>query len=128
MPKEPITGPGVPHADAPYSPGFKANGFVFSPQVPLLPDGDFEVVDGGIQAQTRQCLENLEATLNAAGGDLDDVVKVTVFLEDLDVYADINEVWTELFDPPYPARNPIGVDECPFGADIEIDAIALVED
>jgi reactive intermediate/imine deaminase len=125
--REQLTGPDVPFADAPYSPGFKAGGFVFTPQVPLLPDGDLEIVNGDFDAQVRQCLENLGATMEAADGDLDDIIKVTVFLEDLDKYDKLNNVWTEYFNAPYPARNPVGVNEVPFGADIEIDAIGYVE-
>lgn len=125
--KEQITGPDVPFADAPYSPGVKAGGFVFSPQVPLDPD-TLDVVAGGFETQVRQCLENLEATIEAAGGEMNDVIKVTVFLEDLELYERLNGVWTEYLDAPYPARNPVGVAEVPFGASIQIDAIAYVED
>ncbi len=116
----------APKALGPYSQAIKAGGFVFcSGQVPIDPaTGSF--VDGGIKEQTRQSLTNARNVLQAAGLDLADVVKTTVFLADMDDFADMNGVYEEFFTPPYPARSAVAVKKLPKGALVEIECIASV--
>lgn len=116
----------APKALGPYSQAIKAGGFVFcSGQVPIDPaTGSF--VDGGIKEQTRQSLTNARNVLQAAGLDLADVVKTTVFLADMDDFADMNGVYEEFFMPPYPARSAVAVKKLPKGALVEIECIASV--
>lgn len=80
--------------------------------------------EGGIQEQTRQCFLNLFSVLEAAGLTPDEVVKVNVFLTDMNNFKDMNEVYEKQFEAPYPARTTIGVASLPLGADIEIEMIA----
>lgn len=116
----------APKALGPYSQAIKAGGFVFcSGQVPIDPaTGSF--VGGGIKEQTRQSLTNARNVLQAAGLDLADVVKTTVFLADMDDFADMNGVYEEFFTPPYPARSAVAVKKLPKGALVEIECIASV--
>jgi 2-iminobutanoate/2-iminopropanoate deaminase len=110
----------------PYSQGVRANGFVFSGQGPHIPGKGRETVEGGIQAQTRRCIDNLQAVLEEEGVELDDVVKVTMYLTDLDDYEAMNEVYFEYFPNDFPARATLEVSDIPFG-DVVIDAVAVVE-
>lgn len=116
----------APKALGPYSQAIKAGGFVFcSGQVPIDPaTGSF--VDGGIKEQTRQSLTNARNVLQAAGLDLANVVKTTVFLANMDDFADMNGVYAEFFTPPYPARSAVAVKKLPKGALVEIECIASV--
>jgi reactive intermediate/imine deaminase len=82
-----------------------------------------EFVDGDFEARTRQVFENLKAVAQAAGGDLDQVVKLTIFLTDLANFATVNSVMENFFDQPFPARAAVGVASLPKGADVEADAI-----
>lgn len=120
-----ISSKDAPAAIGPYSQAIKASGFVFaSGQIPLKADG--AMVDGGVAAQTERCLENLKAVLAAAGLDLSDVVKTTVFMTDLTQFTAMNEVYGRFFAAPYPARATIQVSALPKGAGVEIEAVAAL--
>ena len=113
----------APAAIGPYSQGIEVNGFVYaSGQLPLDPaTGTFPE---GIKAQTRQSLLNAKAIMEAAGLSLNDVVKTTVLLADIADFAEMNEVYTEFFSEPYPARSAFAVKSVPKGALVEIECIA----
>jgi 2-iminobutanoate/2-iminopropanoate deaminase len=85
-----------------------------------------KIVEGGIQAQTRQVFKNLQAILEAAGSSLDQVVKTTVFLQDMGEFALMNEVYASFFTEQFPARSTFQVAALPAGAAVEIEAIALL--
>jgi reactive intermediate/imine deaminase len=118
----------APEAIGTYSQAIKAGQAVFvSGQLPLDPD-TMNIVDGGIRVQTQRVFENLAAIVQEVGGNLDDVVKLTVFLTDLNHFAVVNEVMAEHFNPPYPARAAVGVVALPKGVPIEVDAILHLSD
>jgi len=115
-----------PFQGAPYSQAIKANGFVFvSGQLALEP-GHAELMGGEISAQTEQAFKNLRAILEAAGSSLDQLVKTTVFLQSLDDFAGMNEVYAKHVGSAPPARSTVEVAKLPSGALVEIEAIALV--
>lgn len=115
----------APAAIGPYSQAIAHNGMVFaSGQIPLRLDGT--LVEGGIEPQTRQVLENLCAVLEAAGSGLDKVLKTTVFLTNLDDFAVFNDLYREAFGNHAPARSTIQVAALPRGAVIEIEAVAAL--
>ncbi len=123
MSKEAISSDRAPAAIGTYSQAVKTGNLVFlSGQIPLVP-GTMEIVEGDFEARARQVFTNLEAVAKAAGGDLNDVVKITVFLTDLDNFATVNSVMESFFDAPYPARAAVGVASLPKGVDVEADAI-----
>ena len=125
--KEPIRTESAPapFQGAPYSQAIKANGFVFvSGQLALVP-GAKELVPGGITEQTEQVLTNLRAILEAAGSSLEQVVKTTVFLQNLDDFAGMNEVYARQIGDVPPARSTVEVARLPSGALVEIEAVAL---
>lgn len=115
----------APGAIGPYSQGIKGNGFVFvSGQLPVDPAvGEFAA--GGIEAQTRQSLQNVQAILAAAGTTLDQVVKTTVFLQHMTDFAAMNRVYAEVFAKECPARSCFEVAKLPKDALVEIEVIAL---
>jgi 2-iminobutanoate/2-iminopropanoate deaminase len=116
----------APFQGAPYSQAIKANGFVFvSGQLSLRP-GDKELSAGEIGPQTEQVFANLRAILEAAGTSLDNLVKTTVFLQNLDDFAGMNEVYSKHVGERPPARSTVEVAKLPSGALVEIEAIALV--
>ena len=103
----------APAAIGPYSQAVKVNNTVYlSGQIPLDPDS-MELVSGDIQAQARQVFTNLNAVCEAAGTDLSGIVKLNIFLTDLSNFNAVNEVMSELFEQPYPARAAIGVKSYP---------------
>ncbi len=123
MSKEAISSDRAPAAIGTYSQAVKSGNFVFlSGQIPLVPE-TMEIVDGDFEARARQVFTNLEAVAKAAGGDLNDIVKITVFLTDLDNFATVNSVMESFFDAPFPARAAVGVASLPKGVDVEADAI-----
>jgi 2-iminobutanoate/2-iminopropanoate deaminase len=116
----------APFQGAPYSQAIKANGFVFvSGQLALRP-GEKDLMGGEIGAQTEQVLANLRAILEEAGSSLDQLVKTTVFLQNLDDFAGMNEVYAKHVGSTPPARSTVEVAKLPSGALVEIEAIALV--
>jgi len=115
----------APYQGAPYSQAIKANGFVFvSGQLSLLP-GEKELAPGDIRAQTEQVFSNLGAILEAAGTSLHKLVKTTVFLQNLDDFLGMNEVYATHVGETPPARSTVEVAKLPSGALVEIEAIAL---
>jgi reactive intermediate/imine deaminase len=123
MSKQTIHSDNAPAAIGPYSQAVKVGQFVFlSGQIPLVP-ATMEVVDGDFAARARQVFENLKAVAEEAGGSLNDAVKLTIFLTDLDNFAIVNEVMAEYCDEPYPARAAVQVSALPKGVDVEADAI-----
>jgi len=123
MSKKAIHTDSAPAAIGTYSQAIRAGGLVFlSGQIPLVPD-TMEVVNGDFDARARQVFSNLEAVAQAAGGSLNDVVKLTIFLTDLDNFATVNAVMEDFFERPFPARAAVGVASLPKGVDVEADAI-----
>lgn len=116
----------APAAIGPYSQGIIVNNvFYSSGQIPLTAEGDMAV--GDIKMQTRQVFQNLQAVLTAAGASLETVVKATVFIKNMDEFADVNEVYGEFFSKHKPARSLVEVARLPKDALIEIEVIALVK-
>ena len=116
----------APFQGAPYSQAIKANGFVFvSGQLALRP-GDKQIEGGDIGAQTQQVFANLRAILEASGSSLDRLVKTTVFLQNLDDFAGMNEVYASQVGDQPPARSTVEVAKLPSGALVEIEAIAAL--
>lgn len=116
----------APQAIGTYSQAVRAGDTVYlSGQIPLIP-ATMQMVEGGIAAQVRQVFSNLAAVAAAAGGSLNDCVKVHVFLTDLVNFPVVNEVMAEFFTEPYPARAAIGVAALPRGAQVEVDAIMVL--
>ena len=115
----------APYQGAPYSQAIKANGLVFvSGQLSLRP-GEKELAPGDIRAQTEQAFSNLAAILEAAGTSLGKLVKTTVFLQNLDDFPGMNEVYAKHVGETPPARSTVEVAKLPSGALVEIEAIAL---
>lgn len=112
----------APAAIGPYAQAVKVGDWLYtSGQIPLTPEG--ELVEGGIEEQTKQVLSNLKAVLDAAGARIDQVVKATVFLTDLGNFAKVNELYAEFFQDHTPARSCVQVAALPKGAQIEIELI-----
>lgn len=125
MSREMISTTSAPAAIGPYSQAIRAGQFVYvSGQVPVDPVSG-EIVPGGIEEQTEQVIANLKAVLYAAGRDLADVVKTTVFLTDMANFAKMNEIYAHHFTSSPPARSTVQVGALPRGAQVEIDAIAM---
>ena len=116
----------APAAVGPYSQGIQAGQYLFvSGQLPLDPaTGTFP--EGGIQAQITQSIKNAQAVLKAAGADLINVIKTTVFLKDINDFAVVNEVYASFFKKDPPARSAVQVAALPKGAAIEIEMIAYL--
>ncbi len=126
MLKKAIQSDGAPAAIGTYSQAITSGQFVFmSGQIPLDP-GTMEIVDGDFEARARQVFDNLKAVAEEAGGTLDQIVKLTIYLTDLDNFATVNSVMTDYFHEPYPARAALGVASLPKGADVEAEAILAV--
>ena len=116
----------APAAIGPYSQAIKAGNMLFvSGQVPFVPE-TMEIVEGDVQAQTRQSLTNVQAILKEAGADFSDVVKTTVFIKDMNEFAQINEVYGEFFGENKPARACVEVARLPKDVKVEIEVIAVV--
>ena len=116
----------APEAIGTYSQAVKTSGTVYlSGQIPLDPE-TMTMVEGGFNEQAHQVFRNLSAVCEAAGGTLQDMVKLNIYLTDLGNFASLNEIMAEYFAEPYPARAAIGVNELPKGALIEIDGVMVV--
>ena len=123
MPRETISTPNAPQAIGTYSQAVKVGNTVYlSGQIPLDPS-TMELVDGDAEARIRRVFDNLSAVAEAAGGSLQDIAKLNVFLTDLGQFALVNQVMAEYFQQPYPARAAIGVAALPKGTDVEMDAV-----
>lgn len=120
---KPISTKDAPAAIGTYSQAIRAGDTVYlSGQIPLDPASG-QMVQGAFEDRARRVFENLRAVCRAAGGDLDRVVRVTVFLTDLANFAKVNEVMSAFFTEPFPARAAVGVASLPRGADVEVDAV-----
>jgi reactive intermediate/imine deaminase len=126
MSKEIIKTDKAPQAIGTYSQAVKTGNTVYlSGQIPLVPD-TMEMVEGDIRAQITQVFQNLSAVAEAAGGSLQDVTKLNVFLTDLSNFPIVNEVMAEFFSEPYPARAAVGVAALPKLAQVEMDAVMVL--
>jgi len=127
MTKEIISTDKAPQAIGTYSQAVKAGNTVYlSGQIPLIPD-TMQMVDGDMEAQIVRVFENLKAVITAAGGDFSHVVKLNIFLTDLVHFPLVNEVMARYFSQPYPARAAVGVASLPKAADVEMDAVLVID-
>lgn len=123
MSKQVIHSDDAPAAIGTYSQAIRSGDLVFmSGQIPLDP-ATMEIVDGDFETRARQVFDNLQAVAQAAGGSLNDIVKLNIYLTDLGNFATVNSVMEEFFTAPFPARAAVGVAALPKGVDIEADAI-----
>ena len=128
MVRTPITSTGAPAAIGPYSQAVRAGGLLFvSGQVPIDPETG-ELIRGDVTAQTHRALRSLDAIVRAGGATLDDVVKTTVYLADMNDFVAMNRAYATWFSDPAPARAAVEVARLPKDAQIEIDAIVRLPD
>lgn len=126
MKKEVLTTNKAPEAIGPYSQAIKVGDFIYtSGQIPIDP-ATGQIVQGGIEAQTKQVLENLNAILTNAGSSFKNVIKSTVFVKDMNDFTAINNIYGQYFKEPYPARSLVEVARLPKDVLIEIEVVALV--
>jgi 2-iminobutanoate/2-iminopropanoate deaminase len=124
--RESVTALGAPAAIGPYSHAVRAGSLLFcSGQIPLDPESG-ELVGSTPAEQARRCLDNLEAVCEAAGAQLSDAVRLTVYMTDLGAFAEVNDAYAEYFEAEPPARVAIGVAALPKGAQVEIDAVVAL--
>ena len=117
----------APAAIGPYSQAICLGNLIYtSGQIPIDPATGV-LVEGGIKEQTRQSLTNVKAILEEAGISMSQVVKTTVFLADMNDFADMNAVYAEFFTEPYPARSAVAVKSLPKGVSVEIEVVAAIE-
>ena len=117
----------APSAIGTYSQAVKVNNTVYlSGQIPLIPE-TMTVIEGGFAEQTDQVFKNISAVCQAAGGSINDMVKVNIFMTDLSHFATVNEIMAKYFHEPYPARAAIEVSALPKGVGVEMDAILVLE-
>ncbi len=126
MNKQIITPDKAPKAIGPYSAGIRAGNFVFTAGQIGIDRQTGKLVPGGVEAEARQALFNLQNVLESAGTSLENVVKTTVFLRDINDYAAVNAIYAEYFTENPPARSAVQVAALPAGAAVEIEAIALI--
>lgn len=120
-----VSSQNAPQAIGPYSQAIKTDNLVFcSGQIPLTPEGN--IVKGDVKEQTHQVMKNLQAVLEAAASSLDKVVKTTIYLDDMDDFAAVNEVYGSYFKEHKPARATVEVEKLPKDAKVEIDCIATI--
>ena len=125
MTRQPVETSSAPAAIGAYSQAVRAGGTVYlSGQIPLIPS-TMDLAEG-TRSQIHQVFENLSAVATAAGGSLEQIVKLTVYLTDLDDFASVNEIMSQYFEAPYPARAAVGVAALPKGASIEIEGIMVL--
>jgi len=117
----------APQAIGTYSQAVKVGNVVYlSGQIPLVPE-TMEIIDGDFSAQVRLVFDNLSAVAEAAGGGLQDIVKLNIFLTDLSHFATVNEIMAEYFEQPYPARAAIGVASLPKAVAVEMDGVMHID-
>ena len=124
--REVISTPDAPKAIGPYSQGVRANGLVFTAGQVAFDPKTQQIVDGDISAQTERVMQNLSAILTAAGCGMQDVIRSTVFLKNMDDFAAMNAVYAKYFSAAPPARSTVEVSRLPKNALVEIDMIAVV--
>jgi reactive intermediate/imine deaminase len=118
----------APQAIGTYSQAVKVNNTVYlSGQIPLVPE-TMEMIEGDIDAQIRRVFDNLTAVCEAAGGKLQDIAKLNIFLTDLSNFATVNLIMAEYFEQPYPARAAIGVAQLPKDAAVEMDGVLELDE
>ncbi|MEK9711375.1 MAG: RidA family protein [Thalassolituus sp.] len=123
MSREIISTDKAPQAIGTYSQAVKVNNTVYlSGQIALVPE-TMEVIEGGIEAEIHQVFKNLTAVCEAAGGSLQQIAKLNIFLTDLSNFATVNSIMAEYFEQPYPARAALGVKELPKGVGVEMDGV-----
>lgn len=115
----------APGAIGPYSQAIEVGNFVFASGQIALDPATGAIVEGGIAEQTRQALTNAQNILKAAGTDLSHVVKTTVYLDNMDDFAAMNEVYAQFFSEPFPARSAVAVEKLPKGALVEVEVLAV---
>ena len=126
MTRQIIATPDAPQAIGTYSQAVRVGDTVYlSGQIPLVP-ATMELEQGDVRAQITRVLENLQAVARAAGGELQDIVKLNVYLTDLAHFPLVNEVMSRYFREPYPARAAIGVAALPRGVPVEMDAVMVL--
>ncbi len=124
MPVKLIKSQNAPAPIGPYSQAIEVNGFIFtSGQIALTPKG--ELIQDDVIAQSKQVFDNMSEVLNAAGSDLDHVVKTTIYLKNMSDFAKVNEVYTEYFGKSLPARSTVEVSRLPKDVLVEVDCIAI---
>ena len=124
--RELVTAAGAPKPIGPYSPAIKVGNLLFlSGSIPLDPVSG-ALVAGGITEQTTRVLENIKGLLDAAGASFHNVARTTVFMVDLDEFAQMNDVYSQYFSSPYPARSTVQVVKLPRDVRVEIDVIAVL--
>ena len=117
----------APQAIGTYSQAVKVDNTVYlSGQIPLIPE-TMEMIEGDISDEIHRVFKNLTAVTEAAGGSLNDIVKLNIFLTDLANFPTVNEIMAQYFSEPYPARAAIGVASLPKGAGVEMDAIMVID-
>lgn len=120
--RRPIESEGAPAPIGPYSQAVVADGVLYcSGQVPLDPDTG-ELVEGGVADQARRCLESLDAICRAAGTQLTEAARIGIYLTDMELFAELNDVYASFFSEPFPVRTTVGVAALPKGALVEMDA------
>jgi 2-iminobutanoate/2-iminopropanoate deaminase len=124
MPIKPITSDRLAKPVGPFSPAVRDGDRVYTSGQVAQDPATGKLIAGGVTAQTEQIFHNLAVILSAANKSLGDVVKVNVYLTDMQGFADMNEVYARHFAPPYPARTTVAVAALPLGAQVEIEAIA----
>jgi 2-iminobutanoate/2-iminopropanoate deaminase len=126
MTKQAIETTDAPGAVGPYSQAIRSANFLFlSGQIGINPE-THSVVEGGVEAQAKQVFKNIKAVLTAAGAEMKNIVKATVFLKDMGDFKRVNEIYAQQFEPPFPARSAVAVKTLPLDADIEIEVIAML--
>ncbi len=126
--KEVIATAKAPKAIGPYSAGIRAGGLIFTAgQLGIIPENG-NIIAGGIEAETRQALSNIQSILEAAGSSMDWVVKTTVYMRDMNEFTRMNAIYAEFFSKNPPARSTVQVAALPKGGAVEIEAIALLPD
>lgn len=127
MTRQAIHTDNAPAAIGPYSQAVRCGNTVYlSGQIPFDP-ATMELVGGDIAHQARRVFDNLKAVCEASGGSLAQIARLGIYLTDLGKFAEVNAVMAEYFQPPYPARSTIGVASLPRGAEVEVDAVLVIE-
>ena len=130
MQKHIISTDQAPQAIGTYSQAVHVTGgstVYLSGQIPLVPS-TMEMIEGDISEQINQVFKNLTAVCKESGGNLNDIVKLNIFLTDLNNFPVVNEIMAQYFDEPYPARAAVGINELPKGAQVEMDGVMVIEE